>query len=610
MSNMSLTSAEIEKIEGGLLRLETIGEDIVVPFSALKLSGANIVWLNERWFLNRQIDVFDDAVRSRVHKWLIDNFAYIVPSTATMPPANAVSKTFLADSYGGTGVMTHGGSGRVGIDGCFQVKGIGKTPLVGVESDWLHSHGCLWLEEALREAVYAELTACEFPHGAVPVLAVIDTGIDFHKPDGKHSARRALSIRPVVVRPAYLERAIAFLPPGAEHNARYRDVRRVKKVVSYFENLAQQAPDGKLSKVLEVTLAKLAAQIAFGRAHRLFPGNYSSSNFCINGALLDFGAYTAVANWCRTIGMNGLHGFGDEIAEVKQIIRSISFYVNKYKSSAVSALDPEEMVEKFVSTLDQEFEREFLYLFHLESVRDHSIKEKVLAALFSYYKKQQRFEVRFQNSVLKKLSWLGEVNAAEQSISNLNNAEHEVWGRLESAVASSTLEKKEKIVLGKRMRITAARLLTPRPETRRRALTKCLNEIIHAHVSGLLPTGMQDAVDDIISRNRRHWPAVPRHLIVLAQHSACRGTILYCENPETDERFLWLETVALPDYVWFGDRWLGRSKLERYQHSSNGGMWFGLFPVSDTAPIAILEVESLRLPDGAVWFEESRNAFN
>src|SRR5206468_820219 len=109
--------------------------------------------------------------------------------------------TFHADRYGATSGSAHGGSGRVGTNGPFNVKGLGRTPLASTMSDWQHSHGCLWLEEAVREAIYSEVADAEFPHGAVPVVAIIGTGIRHELEDG------AVGERALLVRPSFLRLA-------------------------------------------------------------------------------------------------------------------------------------------------------------------------------------------------------------------------------------------------------------------------------------------------------------------------------------------------------------------------------------------------------------------
>ncbi|MDQ1920918.1 hypothetical protein [Massilia pseudoviolaceinigra] len=605
-----LTPSEIQSIEHGLFDIQQVGQDITVPFRANKLQHASVVWINERWFLERRIDVTDTDVRRRLDQWLIDEHAYLVPLDDDAPcDAAAGTKTFLADSYGNSEMATHGGSGRVGITGRFQVKGLGRTPLVGAAVDWLHSHGCLWLEEALREAVYAEITANEFPHGAVPVLAVIDTGLRHQLENGEGGERRALSIRPVVVRPAYFERAVLFQPPGKEHEARQRDVRRVRQVVQYFEHQYRQAEELALLEKFSRTFTSLARQIAFSRAQRLFPGNYASSNVSMEGELLDFGAFRALPNWCRAICMNAFEGFGNEGPELGGSMKSISFYVNKYKAGDSANLNPAALLLAFTEELERACAREFLYLFHLEEVEDEGIRRKALATLFAYYGMQQRFEVRYQNGVKKKLDWLGEVVAPGAAQADSLATERMVLADLAGAVRSGALDEESKELLCRRMRVTAARLLPVRQEIVRESLAGALNAVIMKRDAGDgSRSGMiEDAVNGIIARSRRHWPALPRNLIVLAQFSSPRCALCYCLDPENGKYFLWMEAASLNHDLWCLDQWLAQSVVEPYRYHGGRSGWYGLFPASASAPTTTAPELDLHLPDGAIWFDANES---
>lgn len=602
-----LTNAEIQQIEHGLFDIAEVGVDMTVPFATQKLRGASVAWINERWFLDRGIDVTDTDVRGRLDQWLIDEHAYIVPREDLAPSQVAPStKTFWADLYGTSEMATHGGSGRVGITGRLQVKGLGRTPLVGANVDWLHSHGCLWLEEALREAVYAEVTANEFPHGAVPVLAVIDTGVRIQLENGNPSEPRALSIRPVVVRPAYLERAVLFQPPGLEHEARLRDVRRVRQMARYVEqpagNAEQVTPQARFAE----TFARLARQIAFSRAHRLFPGNYSSSNVSMDGELLDFGSFRALPNWCRYISMNEIEGFGNEAPEINASIHAISFYFNKYKTAAADHLNPEALGQEFERELEQACAREFLSLFHLDDIGDDGLKQSVLATLFAYYAVQQKFDVRFQNSIKQKLDWFTDVWTAGPEQADAFAIERKVLADVNAAVRSSGLADQDKAPLYRRMELAAARLLPVRRELVRGTLAAMLHGVIRQRDDAAEAAStdvIATAVNAVISRSRRHWPRLPRHLLVLAQFCTPRCAVLYCLDPRNSRYFLWLEGASMAGRVWYVDRWLPQSAVEPYRHACDHPRWCGLFPADAVAPSATVAELDLRLPDGATWFE-------
>jgi hypothetical protein len=122
-----------------------------------------VLWINRRWFFERQFDVTSADTVRRIHDWLLDEFAYVIPQPSDPQPAfTNKTKILHADRYGSsTGRTPHGGSGRVATIGAFQAKGIGMTPLVGPGGDQGHSNGCCSIEEAIREAIYSEVAAAD-----------------------------------------------------------------------------------------------------------------------------------------------------------------------------------------------------------------------------------------------------------------------------------------------------------------------------------------------------------------------------------------------------------------------------------------------------------------
>ena len=63
------------------------------------------------------------------------------------------------------------------------------------------------LEDGIREAIYSEVCAQEFPHGSIPMIAILDTGLTFSSPDATEifdqGARRCIVIRPSTIRAAH-----------------------------------------------------------------------------------------------------------------------------------------------------------------------------------------------------------------------------------------------------------------------------------------------------------------------------------------------------------------------------------------------------------------------
>lgn len=273
-----------------------LSDQVCVPFEARKLHRATVVWINPRWLLAAGQDPLDDAARERAGQWLLAEFAYVVPRPEDDDRhVSAITKQFTADRYGETATAYHGGSGRAGSDQGYQVKGIGRTPLVGDDADWNHAHGCAWMEEAIREAVYSEIFAAEFPVGAVRTVAIIDTHLHAELVPGQLGERRALIVREDVIRLAHFQRAPHFFRAGHYRSDQLADAARVRDAARWLAT--QGADDQGVPLPLGRLCRRVADQMAFGDVFRLTHGGFLSSNVAMDGSLLDFGSARALLDW-------------------------------------------------------------------------------------------------------------------------------------------------------------------------------------------------------------------------------------------------------------------------------------------------------------------------
>jgi hypothetical protein len=307
---------------GDLMRISSHGVDLsrhgphlLSSFCAYKLSRPKVLWINRQW-LAEVLGTKANAIDwSCISSWLIDEFGYAVPLPGdSQSDFMSDRKEFFADRYGDDALTPHGGSGRVGTFGSFQIKGIGPTPLVGRHADWLHNHGCLWLEEGIREAVVGELIRTLFPVGSVPVLALIDTGIDARFTLDSPDRRRTILVRPSFFRPAHMQRAPMFIPlVGDRVTEQFIDARRTRDMVATFGTSAH------LREFVEAS----ARQVGYAYFHRCFLGGMLSSNWTLDGRVADFGGITNVPNWDAVQVVPGLPHFGSEAKEIEVALESI-----------------------------------------------------------------------------------------------------------------------------------------------------------------------------------------------------------------------------------------------------------------------------------------------
>lgn len=308
------------------------------PQVALRpIEDPKLLWLNKR-------AAFADPALARLGGTFDDYASHLLQTCAKLIAGGddpAAACTGCADRYGGAGIARNGGSGRAVVIGGYHVKGVGRTPLVSPTASEAHASGGAYLEECVREAIHAEVVAAEFPRGAVPVLAIIDTGIvQEWRFDGKvKRERKCLLVRPAFLRPAHFERALAY-PMGNLHEA-HADAARVRHA---FDWLKDHRGEADAVSCFTHFANGWAEQLAFGFVHRMSHGGHSTSNICLDGALVDFGASTALPTWAKTRVMPGGHVFGHEFAALVDGIKPAMYYWARFADGALSSPDVQAQV--------------------------------------------------------------------------------------------------------------------------------------------------------------------------------------------------------------------------------------------------------------------------
>jgi len=377
------------------LKLEDLSARTFVPFAVRKVARARVIWLNHRYFLEQGINSLESSTQEHYCRMLVDGYGVMVPDGSNSHLLTGAASHFLADRYGGAGVSQHGGSGRSGISGPYNAKGIGRTPLASPDADWGHAHGYLPLREAIREAVAAEIANAELPHGAVPIVAVIDIGCSMQRTPSSAPDRLGVVVRPNFVRPAHFERSIGFGSAGFAGSDQHQDMLRVR------ENIAR-ITDGLLQPPFDMHsfMEAVAQQIGACRALRLSQGRLLSSNITISGAMVDFGSFRAMANWRRAHGDVG-EVFGDDERHVNNLAASLVFYMKKYGNCALPG------AADLISTVNESTDKWFVRNCIASSIGNYAGSAANLAELFrAYYTEQQREVVKVDDPRDLRLPWI------------------------------------------------------------------------------------------------------------------------------------------------------------------------------------------------------------
>lgn len=603
----SFSKAELEKLEQGLPRLSHWSASILVPFAAHQLANPSVVWTNHRWFFERGIDLSDEIQSRRAHAWLIEEFGWVT----SCPGVREETKYLYADRYGATdGVAQHGGSGRVATLGCFQAKGVGRTPLVSEGLPEGHSHGCLSIAEALREAIFAELASAEFPHGAVPVIAIIDTGLHFSSsnPDDRYDqgVRRAILVRPSVIRPAHAERAPLFKRAVTGFvNRQGDDVQRTRDMIVGWVANHNGCETKSGHEALFAFVRATVEQIAFGQVHRFFSGGYFSSNVSISGELLDFGNAHALPNWASAQVHSVVLGLGDETNFFKRVAASLAFYFTKYLGlgSAVSlSRDLQALIDKVYHASWRRFSLELLQAGVVSAVGQDALYTK----LRSYFEYQQKSRVKYR---------FGDV--VHQSGPGGSKWLHEA---LIASAPESSIERQTLFAIDRVLRDedyssryvawwTAVRLLKPRMSVDRKYLLSSLEALVpcSAGERSLDAKSIEHFVTNTVDGARRYWPNLPKAYAVHAHIYREGCSALLCSKG-ADGQFVWLEGLVGDN----GELRLFNMKLKDIdtmglhiqRHGTSWSATCQVKAVDNNAYVARFGAADVPLPDMLIHYEQ------
>lgn len=301
-----------------------------VPVRLERLDNARVLWINKRAM---QIDPQFAYTGKNVIGYsdhILENCAFHVVAGVSEdkePSLWTSHVTGFADRYGGAGIGHNGGSGRGVCLGNYQIKGVGRTPLVSRLTKEAHASGGAYLEECVRETIFSELVDSEFPYGSVPTLAIIDTGLvqTWHTRGDTKRERRTLLVRPQFLRPAHFQRAIGFVTNNPREGA--LDQVRIQRV---FETSVAAFGVAMLHEMYESLWSSWSSQLAYSFVHRLPPGNNTTSNIAMDGRLVDFGAMSAVPSWANTASAFYPQPFVEQFENIVRAIQSLSYYFGRY----------------------------------------------------------------------------------------------------------------------------------------------------------------------------------------------------------------------------------------------------------------------------------------
>ena len=317
------------------------------PVSLQRLKNGSILWLNQKVAHG---DPHFDGDMAAYERHLLSSCAYVLVQ-GHEADVTGERITAYADRYGGAGIGNNGGSGRAAIFNGYLVKGIGRTRLVSALTEQAHASGGAYLEESVRDTIYSEIVRAEFPCSAVPVLAIIDTGLVqvWDEASGPKVERRTLVIRPCFLRPAHFERATAFISDNPKEGS--IDSLRVGATFRHAIGLFGRSD---LAERYELFWLRWARQLAYSFVHRLPHGSNTVSNICLDGKLLDFGAMSALPSWANAATMQSRQSFITQANLLTRLIRAGGYSFGRYLDARFS---DEDCINQLAATAQLEYRR-------------------------------------------------------------------------------------------------------------------------------------------------------------------------------------------------------------------------------------------------------------
>ncbi|XZG71864.1 hypothetical protein ACTSKR_08435 [Chitinibacteraceae bacterium HSL-7] len=336
-----------------------------IPFKAKKLRLATVLHVDLSILHEHQYLLQHQSDNDSLCQDLLELFGYVVPT----PEDEAgyfydEEKEFLAERYGGVGILSNGGGARCGLVGPFQIKGIGLTPVSGRSVNYWYRTGAIPLYEALADGIYSQAADVALPFRGSRVVAIIDTGMpcwcrayrntDPEK-DERIQVRRGLLVRESGIRPAHFSRAFYFKPHPEIREKIPHDFDRVRDCVAVMPSVMRTnnnaggaepiAQEYRLA--IDQMMSKAALQLAVSKAKRLMHGSLTQSNYLVNGGWIDYGTCSTVPTYGEAVTTANQPSYWQEHTLFQKTSEDLCFYTKKYVEDPEGVLDGVAVFDRF-----------------------------------------------------------------------------------------------------------------------------------------------------------------------------------------------------------------------------------------------------------------------
>ncbi|MDZ7281952.1 hypothetical protein N4G62_07925 [Sphingomonas sanguinis] len=464
-----------------------------------------MVWLNKRYYSEQGLDILDASIIADICDQLLRTYG--VSSLKGLTDDEADSVKLGADRYGGSDGTEQGGSGRCGSRGMLNAKGIGPTPLVSKNAAWGYSHGCLYLYDALKEAIASEICGAELDNGSIPIIAIIDAGFSISESQENSPHRCAIYVRPNFIRASHLERSIFFGTSGYHGSDQAEDAKRTRDYNVRLHN-------GQINGVSGFSLFSyshdLASQIASARAHRIWNGRPVTGNLTINAQYFDYGAFRSLPHWGKADDGHG-QVFGDEGIDIERSISSLSFFYNKYCSGSFGIEKQKVLFLDTLNKIDSNFSSCCINAwFGANSTVSDSETNELRSEIVSFYKSQQR-----QTYILDNQPTSDNTDWISARLNNILIGKNNSDSTCRLSFLISDIEHSRNFYLSSREFPTLRCLqwAEPRPDLQYTIATTKARSAVASFIRG--ETAISEYIRNTISSSRRVWSYIPSYYIII-----------------------------------------------------------------------------------------------
>jgi hypothetical protein len=330
--------------------------NIFLPFNAFKLTNAKLCWWDKESKLHN--DYMGDEAK------FINDFSYLTISlneSLNHRLNNQDMVTMRAEIYGGDGCGGNAGGVRCGILNGFQMKGIGRNPLVGRNVHQNHSNGTLNLIDGALELIYAKILDRFLPNGAVNIPAIIYTGNNtafsrYGKDEEYSSDHGCIILREPALRPAHFMPCENYTGSLTELSSQFKS----KRIEVLYDNLKNICGDNKgfVKFICEFILIS-ASQFSHAKIFGLMHGTLSFSNQSLDGRWLDLTCTTFIDGYtnCNVSANPGVLPFLRQHEVAIETTRRLFWEYSKHHELA---LDINPLHELFLSAYSEGTWRSFL----------------------------------------------------------------------------------------------------------------------------------------------------------------------------------------------------------------------------------------------------------